>query len=51
MAKERQGFVGNIQCQFGLLGGAGLFLSFDALYQHHNKANTDAAEDHRDTDF
>ncbi len=51
ITKQRQGFIGNIQRQFGLAGGAGLFFAFHALHQQHNKAHADTAEDHRNADF
>ncbi len=51
IAKQRQGFIGNIQRQLGLPGGAGLFFPFHALHQQHDKADADGAEDHRDADF
>ena len=51
MAKQRQRFVGDIQRQLGLPRGAGLLFALNALHQQHNKADTDAAKDHRDTDF
>ena len=51
MAKQRQRFVGDIQRQLGLPRGAGLFFALNALHQQHNKADTDAAEDHRNADF
>ncbi len=51
ITKQRQGFIGNIQRQLGLAGGAGLFFALHTLHQQHNKAHTDAAEDHRNADF
>ena len=51
VTEKRQGFVGDIQCQLGLFRGAGFFLALHALNQHDDKTNTDAAQDHRDTDF
>ena len=51
MTEQRQRFVGDIERQFGLPRGAGLFFSFDALHQQHDKADTDAAKDHRNADF
>ena len=51
MAKQRQRFVGDIQRQLGLPRGAGLFFALNALHQQHNKADTDATEDHWNADF
>ena len=51
VSKQRQGFVGDIERQFRLPRRAGLLFPFNALHQQHDKADADAAEDHRDTNF
>ena len=51
LAEKRQRFVGNIQRQLGLASGAGLFFTFNALHKQYNKADTDAAGNHWNTDF
>ena len=51
LAKQGQGFIGDIQRQLGLPRGARFFFPLNALNQQHDKPDTDATEDHRNTDF